>query len=437
MEEVKIKSLKPVASHAPPVTVPDRSLPAPKATIRLLSIMEATTVTGPAKNLLNFCRLASSSAFCADELPRVEVSVVTFHRTTEGSERDGTPNHGAAPNQFVAAARAAGLEVDVIYERHRFDRRVIPQLRSVVERRAPDIVQTHMVKSHFLAGLAGLGRVRPWVAFHHGYTATDRKMHVYNQLDRWSLPRAARVITVCGPFAEQLEHLGVAPERIRVRHNSITAPAPVSEAERLALRKSLGVAEGERMVLAVGRLSREKGHVDLVRALAAMRRLAPALALKLVLVGEGPERARVAAEAHASGLAERVIFAGQTNEVRHFYAAAEVLALPSHSEGSPNVLLEAMAAGLPVVATRVGGVPEIATDGENALIVPPRNTAALASALTRLLTDPALASRLGTSAQSLVITRFSPEAYARSLVNIYRDLLTVKPEPAMKFSVNG
>jgi glycosyltransferase involved in cell wall biosynthesis len=429
---MKIKSSQVVASHAPP-----RSRPAPSATIRLLSIMEATTVTGPAKNLLNFCRLASSSAFGTDELPRVEVSVVTFHRRPAGSERAGTPTEGEGPNQFVAAARTAGLEVDVIYERHRFDHRIIPELRAVVERRAPDIVQTHMVKSHFLAGLAGLERARPWVAFHHGYTATDLKMHAYNQLDRWSLPRAARVITVCGPFAQQLARAGVASDRLRVRHNSITAPAPVSEGEKLALRERLGVAEGERLVLAVGRFSREKGHVDLVRALAAMRRLAPALAVKLVLVGEGPERARVAAEAHASGLAEHVIFAGHTNEVRHFYAVAEVLALPSHSEGSPNVLLEAMAAGLPVVATRVGGVPEIATDGETALLVPPRDTAALASALARLLADPALASRLGTSAQSLVITRFSPEAYARSLVSIYRDLLAAQPEAAMKSAGNS
>lgn len=409
-------------------------------TIKILAVIEATTVTGPAKNLLNFCRLARSRAFVDSGLPPVEVSIATFHRAPAAAAQgaDGSAqDEGEAPNPFVAAARADGVEVDVIRERTRFDPRVIAGLRRAVARRAPDVIQTHMVKSHFLVKLSGLGRERPWVAYHHGYTSTDRKMLVYNQLNRWSLPSATRVITVCGPFAERLAREGVRPERISVRHNSVVAPPRVSAEERRAIRNKLGVAEGESLVLAVGRLSHEKGHADLVAALAALRGLDPGLNFKLVVVGEGPERVRVEGAAREAGLAGRVVFAGHAADVRPFYAAADVLALPSHSEGSPNVLLEAMAAGLPVVATSVGGVPEIADDGESALLVPPRDAPAFAAALGRLLTDAELAQRLGTNASARVVAQFSPEAYARALVEIYRGLVPGRPSAARAETVPG
>ena len=394
-------------------------------TIKLLSIIEATTVTGPAKNLLGFCRLARSAVMPAAGLPRVEVSIATFERAHgAGTNADAAgANADAAPNAFVAAAREAGVEVDVIGERFRFDPRVLGELRGVVARRAPDVVQTHMVKSHFLARLAGLGRVRPWVAYHHGYTTTDLKMLAYNRLNRWSLPAAERVITVCGPFAERLTREGVRRERISVRHNSVVAPPPADADERRALRERLGADEGVRVVLAVGRLSREKGHADLVRSFAAACELHPGLNVRLVIVGEGPERERVEAQSKAAGVFGGVVFAGHTANVRPYYAAADVLALPSHSEGSPNVLLEAMAAGLPVVATAVGGVPEIATDGRDALVVPAHDPAIFAAALGRLLTDEELANRLGRAAAARVVAEFSPEAYARGLVEVYREVL--------------
>jgi glycosyltransferase involved in cell wall biosynthesis len=389
-----------------------------RATIKLLALMEATTVTGPAKHLINFCRRARESA--SDGLPRVEASIVTFERGGGVGE----------PNQFVAAARAAGIEVDVIGERFRFDTGVVRQLRRVVERRAPDIIETHMIKSHFLVKLSGLGRRLNWVAYHHGYTTTDLKMLAYNQFNRWSLPSADRVITVCEPFAEQLARGGVERARISVRHNAISPAAPAGAEEVEALRHGLGVGDGERVILSVGRLSREKGHADLVEALGELRRLDPGLDFKLVFVGEGPERGRVESAGAAAKVSDRIVFAGHASDVRAFYGLADVLALPSHSEGSPLVLLEAMAAGVPVVATRVGGVPEMVSDGESALLVEPRDARALAAALGRVLKDGGLARALAAKASARAAEHFSPEAQARALVEIYSRLVNggVAPE---------
>ncbi|HEX7316907.1 MAG TPA: glycosyltransferase [Pyrinomonadaceae bacterium] len=386
-----------------------------RQTVKLLAVIEATTVTGPAKNLLAFCRRARADEPLGEGLPRVETTVVTF-------ERAGA-NDNAAPNDFVKAARDAGLETEVLRERFRFDTRVVGELRRVVERRAPDVLQTHMVKSHFFAKLSGLGKRLPWVAYHHGYTTTDLKMRAYNQLNRWSLPSAARVVTVCGPFAEQLARTGVDSKRIRVLHNSVVAPAPPPAEEVLAVRARLGLKEDEKVLLAVGRLSREKGHADLVRAVARLRETGPDVDFKLVILGEGPERAAVEEEARRLGVFERIVFAGHASDVRPFYALADALALPSHSEGSPNVLLEAMAAGVPVAATRVGGVPEIASNEETALLVPAHAPDALAEAFGRLLSDAQTARALAARAREHVLAHFSPEAYARALVGIYGELV--------------
>lgn len=401
-------------------------------TIKLLSLIEATTVTGPAKNLLNFCRLARSPQLHAVGLPRVEVSIVTFHRSRSDLNVNGQrpSNRVDSPNAFVAAAREEGIEVDVITERFRFDPSAIGELRRVVARTSPDIIQTHMIKSHFLIKLSGLGKQYPWIAYHHGYTTTDLKMRGYNQLNRWSLPSATRVITVCGAFAKELSRAGVRQGRITVCHNSVNAPRRVTNDEREVLKNQLGLADDELIVLAVGRLSREKGHSDLVEALALLRESNPELRLKLLVVGEGPERERLMRSVKTAGLSERVLFVGQVEDVAPYYAIADVLALPSHSEGSPNVLLEAMAAGVPVVATSVGGVPEIALADKSALLAPPHDPLLFASALHRLLSDCELAQTLSVNASARVASHFSPQSYAESLIRIYQELLPARAELA-------
>lgn len=392
-------------------------------TIKLLVVIEATTVSGPAKNLLGFFRLLRSPEFQNEDLPRIEFSIVTFHRSGRLNDNADSSVTKQPQNAFVAAALAQGVEVDVISERFLFDPGVIGQLRKFVARRAPDIVQTHMVKSHFLTKLSGIGREYPWVAYHHGYTTTDLKMRGYNQLNRWSLPSASQVITVCGAFANDLSRAGVRPDRISVCHNSVGPPVHVSPEDSKGLRKQLGIAEGEQVLLSVGRLSLEKGHVDLVRAVAALGKTSPSLRPKLVIVGDGPERERIQTTARANGLTEQLILTGHTADVQRYYAIADILVLPSHSEGSPNVLLEAMSAGLPVVANAVGGVPEIAVSEENALLVAPNDTSGFAHAMSRLLTDRELAQKLGRAAARHVSERFSPATQSRTLLQIYESLV--------------
>lgn len=364
--------------------------------LRLLAILEAATVTGPAKNLLQFAQTARPLG--------VEVVIAAFHRAGDSEI-------------FQEAARRAGVPVELVEERGRFDRSVIPALRELRRRFAPDLVQTHAVKSHLLARLAGF---TPWVAFHHGYTWPDLRARIYNQADRWSLRKASRVLTVSQPFARELARMGVPGQRIRVIHNAIDPEwgrGSSVRAQAAQLRARLPIAAGEKIALIVGRLSREKDHLMLLDALAAI----PG-APHLLIVGDGPERGAIEERLRATGQTRQVTLVGQVPTAEPYYAMADMAVLSSLSEGSPNALLEAMAAGVPVVATQVGGVPEIVTHQESALLVQPGDRQAMGSAIARLLTENGLSPRLAQRAREIVEQRHSPVERARQLCAIYRSL---------------
>ena len=157
---------------------------------------------------------------------------------------------------------------------------------------------------------------------------------------------------------------------------------------------------------------------------------------KLLIVGEGPEQANLTRAVTEQNIASQVVFVGHVTDVAPFYAIADVLALPSHSEGSPNVLLEAMAAGLPVVANSVGGVPEIATSEVNALLMPARNPSAFAEALRRTLTELELARTLKSNAIARA-SEFSPESHAQSLIKIYEELISATGAQASRLHVRS
>lgn len=368
--------------------------------------MEADFVTGPAKPLLEF---AARSRQEQDGLPGVDLSIVAYLR---GSQPE---------TAFIQAGREAGIAVDILRECGRFDGSVAAQLRRIVAARNPDIVETHNVKSHFFLRFSGLWRERPWLAYHHGYTAEDLKMRCYNAVNRWSLRAARHVVTVCGPFVDTLVRQGIPRERISVQHNAVEAPGPASEEAVRAAWAKLTAVEGTPILVSIGRLSREKGHVDLLEALTKLRERTTSF--HLVIVGEGPERARIEAARRRLSLESHVTLTGLQYDVRPYYALADVVVLPSHSEGSPLVLLEAMSAARPIVATRVGGVPEIVTNEETALLVAPRDAEAMARALARMLSDQALRARLAACAQVVALTSYSPRAYRRARTGLYERLL--------------
>jgi glycosyltransferase involved in cell wall biosynthesis len=177
-------------------------------------------------------------------------------------------------------------------------------------------------------------------------------------------------------------------------------------------------------LLSIGRLSHEKGHAHLIQAGRLLHRDRPDLDFQIVLVGDGPERARLEAQAESLGLHDRVRLMGHQRDPLPFYAVADVFVLPSLTEGSPNVLLEAMMAGTPIAATAIGGVPEMVQDGRSALLAPAADPTALAKSIAKLIDNPALAQSLREKAWADARQRHSPEAYYSALTGIYQELLS-------------
>jgi glycosyltransferase involved in cell wall biosynthesis len=290
---------------------------------------------------------------------------------------------------------------------------------AIVASERPDILQTHNTKSHFLVRITGLPKRVPWIAFFHGFTTKDAKDRVQNHVGWWALRGAPRIVTVCRAFAANLVRSGVPASRISVRHNIVAPFVPPQSDEVAALRSRLGIPGNCRIVLTVGRLSKEKGHADLIEAAALLRNSRDCPAMRFVIVGDGPERGVLEHRARGSGISDGVVFAGHQASVRTYYGLADVFVLPSHSEGSPNALLEAMAAGLPIVSTDAGGAAELVSDGNTALVVERHAPQSLSRAIGRLLDDRELASRLGSAARCAV-REYTLAAYAAALIEIYR-----------------
>jgi glycosyltransferase involved in cell wall biosynthesis len=213
-----------------------------------------------------------------------------------------------------------------------------------------------------------------------------------------------------------VESEGLDPDDIVVIPNGITAVEPPPKAEA---RAKLGLADSDRVVGTVGHLRPEKSFETLVEAAAALRERVPAL--RVLVAGEGDERARLEAQIATLGLEGVVDLVGATEDVPSLLAALDVAVCCSDFEGGPLSVMEYMRAGLPVVATRVGGLPELLGDG-GAVFVPPRDHVELADGIARVLDDDALAARLGQAGRERQRAEYDIAVWARRLEELYEDL---------------
>jgi glycosyltransferase involved in cell wall biosynthesis len=284
-----------------------------------------------------------------------------------------------------------------------------------------DLVHTHGYRSDVTGFLATRRLGLPIISTVHGWTPINVKLKLFEALARLCLQRFAKVICVSRELYAGLLQAGVKIERLVLLPNAVSTGSVSSENAVETLLASLGVASDERIVLTVGRLSPEKG-LDIL--LSSFRDISADFGgkLRLIIVGDGPNRAELERLANHLGLASRVTFTGFRDDVAGFYAAAELFVLPSHTEGAPMALLEAMAAGLPVVCSRVGGIPDIVTDGVDGVLVTPGDPRILSGAMRDLLTNTDLASVLSARARETVASRFAPEPWAISIENIYREV---------------
>jgi glycosyltransferase involved in cell wall biosynthesis len=323
----------------------------------------------------------------------------------------------ACPSDGMLSPALAGLGIPLhdLRVRNDIDLRAAWRLRRLLRARIFDIVHFHTARAHALA---------PWLPHRNSRFVASRLMDYpphFRPRVRYLYNRCVDgVIAISQAIADVLIGAGVDPEQLRVIHLGIDCGrfAP-DAARREQVRRAWGAAEDVVLFTAAVLVAR-KGHDVLLDALAPLLRAG--LPLRWVICGEGPLRAQLAAQVAARGLTERVTFTGFSTEVHHLLSGADVFVLPSRHEGLGIAVMEAMAAGLPAVASRVGGLPEIIVDGETGLLVPPGDAAALAAAIERLARAPAWARALGERGRVRAHSLFSSAAMAAAVERYYYEL---------------
>jgi len=317
--------------------------------------------------------------------------------------------------------RAAGVEPMLVGTGRLTDPRSLSAVGAHLRAQAPDVLHTHLDSADVLGGLAARRLGIPSVCtVHLAATAVSArpgaggaaKARVIEAVRR----RTARTVVAVSDAARAayLARTGAAPEHVVTVRNGIAAPHTRRGAPEV--RAQLGIAPDAVVVAMVSVLRAGKGHEVAAGALARLAARHPSAVL--LLVGDGPSRADV--EALAAPLGDRAVLAGHRDDVPDLLAAADVLIHPTRMDAFPTVLLEAAAAGLPVVATRVGGVPEIVDDGvTGTLVAPPPDAEAFAVALEPFLADAAARARAGAAARARFAAEFSADRWAARLRAVY------------------
>lgn len=287
----------------------------------------------------------------------------------------------------------------------------------------PHVVHTHGYRPDVVdAGVArGLGV--PTVTTVHGFTGHNLRNRTYEWLQRIAFRRFQAVVAVSRPLAEHLGRSGVPGPRLHVVRNAWRPR--VQPLSRAAARAELRVPDGRFVVGWVGRLSREKGLDVLIDAMAWLKDVP----ISVLVLGDGRERSALQERAASAGVAGAITWHPAVPEAARLFGAFDVFALSSHVEGTPMVIMEAMAAGVPIVAAAVGGVPDMVTADE-ALLVPPGEPRALAAALRQVATDTGAAMARARAASARLASEFAVGPWLAAYEAIYRGIRAQAPRGA-------
>jgi len=307
------------------------------------------------------------------------------------------------------------------------------RLAALIRRERPQILHTHTAKAGTVGRIAALlaGGARPPIVVHtfhghvlRGYFGPGRS-RFFRFLERWLARHTTALVAVSPQVRDDLVALGVAaPEKFTVVRLGIELDQRVgADANgREETRRYLGIPPERFAVGWVGRMTAVKRTEDVLDGFKRLR--ACGVDATLCLVGDGPDRAGLERRAHELGIVKDTLFLGYQEDVGPLYAAFDALVLPSGNEGTPVSVIEALAAGTPVVATRVGGVPDVVRDGEDGFLVEPGDSEVFAQRLAELARDPELRERFGAAGRARVFPRYAVERLVDDIDRLYRSLLS-------------
>lgn len=372
---------------------------------RRINILELRTVTGsgggPEKTILVGATKMDTSRFHV---------VVAYMRNADDSAYT-----------IDRRAQALGLNFCDLPERFSLDPANIARLWRLIVKKKIDIVHAHDYKTDVFALL-----LRPFLRFKlvstaHGWIATSAKLVLYVILDKLALRHCDKVLCVSSDIRTKLIDWGVPTNRLLYLPNGVDTVYFARSSADDALRRELHVGSDQPLIGAIGRLSEEKDLGTFLRVAQQVIQVVPTA--RFLLVGEGPVRGLLETLSHDLGLNGKVLFLGQRKDILSVYNSLDVLLLTSTTEGLPNVVLEAMAMEVPIVATRVGGVGDLLQDGVTGRVVARGDVQALTNAVLELVSDRGIAVKFAKAARETVCREFSFDGRVRQLEHVYLDVM--------------
>jgi glycosyltransferase involved in cell wall biosynthesis len=317
------------------------------------------------------------------------------------------------------------------------DMTALTSLRRLMRRGEYDIIHTHTSKAGFLGRLAartaGYRRVlyAPHGTVFSGYFPAWQT-EIFARAERLAAGWCRRIITLSRAEVREFLERGVGePGQFRVVPNGVDIEKLVRQKDRETLRAALRWDEQDLVVISVGRLEPVKGHFTLIQAapeiIETVSRSVKKSTVRFLLAGDGSMKERLAAESERLGISRHVHFAGHRDDVGAVLFTGDLFVMPSVNEGMGLAIVEAMACGLSVVASRVGGIPEVVEDGVSGVLVPPSDAVALAAACSELLLDPAARERMGDEGAKRARDRFDITTAVENTAAVYRELMESAP----------
>lgn len=360
--------------------------------------------------------------------PERQMLGLATHLPPEFSTTFASFSEGGRCGEFLRTVESsgfAGIELQNDTPRLRAAAR---ELTGLLRSQRADVLLCHGYKANLLGRVAARRVGIPAVAVSRGWTGENWKVRRYESLDRWHLKFMDHVVCVSDGQAAKVRKCGIPRSRMSVIRNSARLSA-FADPDMADFARLTGFFPGNEpvspIVIAAGRLSPEKGFDVLVEAAGRVAKLSKSVGF--ILFGDGPERSGLESRVRELGLAGRFVMPGFTRELDRFLPWADVLVIPSHTEGLPNVGLEASAAGLPVVATAVGGNPEVVVDELTGYLVPPARPDVLAERLARLVLDERTRHRMGGAARDRMHAEFTFDAQASAYVDLFERLCRRSP----------
>jgi glycosyltransferase involved in cell wall biosynthesis len=315
---------------------------------------------------------------------------------------------------FIEKARALGIQTHSLKSSGRFDTQLIHQLQQFLQDNQIDILHTHNYKSTLIGALAARKLNIGLVATVHGYTQMNMKVSLYETLDKFILRHFFHKVVV---VREGLLKEIPPSKRVVIRNGIDTQRFSLSKEAGNSIRQKFGILKDDFVIGSVGRLSPEKNQKLLLDAAAGMIKHNPKL--KLLLVGDGPERENLKAVCRKHQIEDHVIWTGIAEDTAPLYQAMDVFVLSSLTEGIPLTILEAMASSRVVVATRVGGIPQIVHDQDNGLLVDSGDVMTLKAKLEWLIKNPSQRANLAQAGAFFVKQECSLDNMCQQYERVY------------------